>query len=329
MLMKSSEKQMALAVLATLSVAILSLNHKVLKNISNGQKMELRNAQYKNNSSSVIDCDRVTEIVKALSSVGDSAKNQHELSENNKKHSDPLVLSDSSDYTWMGNLFVPPKGVPTFSPTEYLSYFSQRNTLFVGDSTGRRAYGTLFGIMTSSDSDNILPKELDSKKVIDFNKGRKFQERCMVKERSLYGSTDYVCRKVSDHVDIKTNENNSTIMHTFEQQEERNKTGKFDYLDRRCMGDLVDLFNANSTSIQNDYDLVVINLGVWEGVRSRDCIKNVLRRNETDGTNITVALSNEEKYDLVLDTLSSASSLNLQVVFRTPGKSVTSQLIHN
>ena len=124
------------------------------------------------------------------------------------QNQDPLLKSNTSQYTWTGNRFIPPSGVPTFRPSEYLSYFSRRNVLVIGDSTGRRAYGTLFGMMTSSDHSNIPTAELDSKNVIDFNKKGTRKEECMIPERSFYGYGPFVCRNLSDHHSIAPHEDN-------------------------------------------------------------------------------------------------------------------------
>ncbi len=240
-----------------------------------------------------------------------------------KPDADALLVSNSSEYTWMGNHFVPPEGVPTFRPPEYLSYFSKRNTLFIGDSTGRRAYGTLFGIITSRNHADIKTSELDSKDAIDFNKPFNKKERCMIPERGLHGSIDYVCRNILNDVHLRSDEdllahsdknstNTSTITPGGNEGVESSETkdiGKFDYIRRDCLREIYNLFAANSTHMMKDYDLIVISAGIWEGIRQSQCR---MRFSKT--------LSNEEKYDVVLDTLSSISSMNLQIVFRTPGK---------
>ena len=43
--------------------------------------------------------------------------------------------TNSSDYTWVGNHWLPPPGVPTFTPRQLKAYYSQRNVLVIGDST--------------------------------------------------------------------------------------------------------------------------------------------------------------------------------------------------
>jgi hypothetical protein len=235
---------------------------------------------------------------------------------NKEPEKDNNILPNSSQYTWMGNHFIPPKGVPTYSPADYLSYFSRRNTLFIGDSTARRAYGTLFAAMTSNNLENIPTIEMGQNNSIN-NKGAK--DRCIIKERLLFESFGYWCRNLSvDHPQGPHHLNNTYFVG------EGNKTirtGKFDFLWSPCMRHFA---TFEATSIQKDYDLVVVALGIWDSLDVKhtieECRMTVTRLNETDGTNFNVTLSNEEKYDIPLDALSSASSPDLQVVFRTPGK---------
>jgi hypothetical protein len=65
------------------------------------------------------------------------------------------LLSSSNNYTWIGNHWVPPPGVPTFTVLQMRTYFQNRNVLFIGDSTGRRSYNTLFALINAEDFDDI------------------------------------------------------------------------------------------------------------------------------------------------------------------------------
>ena len=75
----------------------------------------------------------------------------------------PPVHVNSS---WIGNQWFPPPGYRLYNPHEIQDYFSQYSILFVGDSTGRRAYATLYSILnattpsvsaTKSDKDPTRP----------------------------------------------------------------------------------------------------------------------------------------------------------------------------
>ena len=144
-------------------------------------------------------------------------------------------------------------------------------------------------MMTSSDHSNIPTDELDTTSVVDFNKKGNRKEECMIPERSMYGKhATYVCRNLSDHHSIaphedskKKEEINNTMSIGNEGKDKgigHINSGKFDW-------DLITLFETHKTLILKDYDLVVIAVGIWEGMRKRDCRMSVLRKNEAGAKN--------------------------------------------
>eukprot|EP00559_Dactyliosolen_fragilissimus_P001241 CAMPEP_0184865524 /NCGR_PEP_ID=MMETSP0580-20130426/18389_1 /TAXON_ID=1118495 /ORGANISM="Dactyliosolen fragilissimus" /LENGTH=364 /DNA_ID=CAMNT_0027364771 /DNA_START=192 /DNA_END=1283 /DNA_ORIENTATION=+ len=260
-----------------------------------------------------------TTVVENKRSDGCDESQKHSLS--------PIVASNSSQYTWTGQHFIPPKGVPTFTPTEFQSYFKKRNALFIGDSTGRRAYATLFAIMNSTDPSNIRANDMDSPNVIDFNKARNRQERCLIPERRLnafLNSSQYICRNVSMNNAASSNSTSTnTIAIGAEDTTSSLITGKFDFFPQACLSESYNFFTNQSflDVIQEEYDLIVYTLGIWEGVRQHDCKMTVPVNediNTTAAENLRI-VGMEEKFSLALEVLSSASSPNLQIAFRTPG----------
>ncbi len=255
--------------------------------------------------------------------------------------SNPLLEFNSSQYIWAGNHFVPPEGVPTFSPSNFASYFKGRNTLFIGDSTGRRAYGTLFGMINSTDQSDVQVSELDHRDVIDFNKGGNHrEEHCLIPGRTLMNNNSallvkdsMVCRNIyvsnpaSSTQNNNTNDNSAAAHNNASRPVENSvvndndsNSGKFDFFRTDCLNGLSP-FVLNQTEKNmigaeslKDYDLIVISMGIWEGARPKDCIM----KNEAGQK-----LSNEDKFDLILDGLVNLSSPDLQIAFRTPGYSLT------
>lgn len=73
-------------------------------------------------------------------------------------------------YTWIGQRWMPPPGIPLYSVTDMIEFFSNHNVLWMGDSTMRRAYATLFAMMNATDKFNVGSDEVDSYRVIDINK---------------------------------------------------------------------------------------------------------------------------------------------------------------
>lgn len=212
--------------------------------------------------------------------------------------------SCSINYTWIGQHFIPPNGVPTYGRNDYNAYFRKKNTLFIGDSTARRAYATLFGIMTSSDHTNVLMSEVDGSNLINFNSGRFRKETCTSLDRSLMANTTHIQIQACRNLIAKS----------------QTATGKFDLIYGQCMGpvhsnrfdSIFDIF-SNRTSfeiLKEDYDLIIIAIGTWDAIRANDCF-----RTAQSNTSLTIGKST----DLVLDLLSSLSSPGFQIVFRTPG----------
>mmetsp|Transcript_6177 Transcript_6177/g.11697 ORF Transcript_6177/g.11697 Transcript_6177/m.11697 type:complete len:448 (+) Transcript_6177:135-1478(+) len=273
----------------------------------------------------------------------DEDANHHGIADN----SDNVLLEEKEErdpisyyYSWVSNHWIPPKGVPTYTPQQMLEYFVTKNTLFIGDSTGRRFYTTLFAMMTASDIHNIPTKIIDSARVIDVNRGRHIgEEVCHEKGRSLAkNSTFYerLCRNLpgSSVAQLSTMLNNTnTETMGFAQSTtsdvvltktpynitmEDNK-GKFDYARMNCYGEVNDYFaengfryhydKPNATTLKKEYDLIVLALGIWEVVNPGSCLR----------------INNETVHDPIqhltetLKTLWRTSSVDTQFAFRTVG----------
>jgi hypothetical protein len=65
-----------------------------------------------------------------------------------------IKATNSSDSSWIGHYFVPPPGVPVFTPSQMKNNFQNIDVLIFGDSTNRRIYGTLKGILDADDPDD-------------------------------------------------------------------------------------------------------------------------------------------------------------------------------
>lgn len=89
-----------------------------------------------------------------------------------------LIAQHASEYTWRGNVFVPPPGSDLATPAAIASVFQHESVLFLGDSTLRRAALTLYGLLNhtvhqSEDNNTVqhVPTAvLDGSKVIDVNR---------------------------------------------------------------------------------------------------------------------------------------------------------------
>lgn len=78
----------------------------------------------------------------------------------------------NQNYTWSGNQWIIPSSyIPMFLNSGHLrEIWSQVDTLWLGDSTTRRAYATLYHLLNSTSSSSIDKDELDDPAIIDIHK---------------------------------------------------------------------------------------------------------------------------------------------------------------
>lgn len=205
----------------------------------------------------------------------------------------------------------------------------------------RRAYATIHAMMTGKDNEDVTVNELDAASVIDFGKGKTAPKRPFCRVASFdpaFGGFD--CRTVDQpswykmHTEKNFTNDTSAIKYDFIYEDYT--TGLFDFLGMPCFsGFMYNFFldklhphlkpevleNVTQLAIQNSiqgrtstlhqYDTIIFGMGIWEGVRARDCSKNL---------NATYDLS--QRVDLLLRSLaemSAVSKKNIQIVLRTPG----------
>jgi len=102
-----------------------------------------------------------TNTATATAAADVSCRNQHDPT-------NYLYAPGDTNYTWLGNTWIPPPNVRRFRASEITELFRSENTLYVGDSTGRQDYQTWYNIMNAIHSDNILVRELEQ----NLNKNR-------------------------------------------------------------------------------------------------------------------------------------------------------------
>ena len=204
--------------------------------------------------------------------------------------------TNSSFYTWVGQHWMPPSGVPTFTPQELKSYYSQRNVLILGDSTGRRLYTTLYDIMNATDLNDIKNEEIDDDRY-------KFE---MVINKDNFGRNFLSLMKQGDHYVC----NNSTV-EADDTQGTPQKQFKFDFKYSTCYASIYKYWQEEEesylTSLTQDYDLIIVTAGVWEYVNAESC--DSLLPNTTSS----------ERVQLLLESIERKSPQGLQVAFRTSG----------
>ena len=163
----------------------------------------------------------------------------------------PHVSINSS---WIGNHWMPSPEYRLHNTREIQNYFQQHSILFVGDSTARRAYATLYGILNATNNpDDVSVGSIDRQSVIDINKQVQV-EFCQKEGYDL-------CRQMPG-----------------------NSSNQYDYYHRQdCLGDLANMATKRSSPLWSEwiknYSLVIFVIGPHE---VQDLCPKYERKYQTD-----------------------------------------------
>ena len=237
-------------------------------------------------------------------------------------------LRSSVDYSWIGDQWIPPPNVPMFTPDQIHDFFASRNVLFIGDSTTRRAYATIYGILNATDPHDIKVNSVDDASVTEFNKYESEEHICNIPGRQLFQSSllQNTCRNVPPVLKKKKKTKNqeqssSSSSSSSEDQrrfQEEEPIHKFDFVRINCHSEVYDYIsnngfynNGSSTpsfpDLQQDYDLIIFGLGSWENAPN-SCRKIGGRKRNA-----------QTRHAMALEAIYQASSPSLQMVYRTVG----------
>ncbi|KAG7346022.1 hypothetical protein IV203_005090 [Nitzschia inconspicua] len=185
-----------------------------------------------------------------------------------------VALSErDSSYSWIGNTWIPPTGVPRFTPDDMRNVLQRENTLFVGDSTARQDYFTMYNLMNVIDNDDsrdITYEQLNHG--INFNKGGRNDENCTLREDQLSTMLS-VCRQIP-RSNVTDNLPATTPTQPNHNATHKDPTGgSFDLTvnpePHICFSSISDF--VNESTVASHYSIVIYSLGIWEVVRPRDC----------------------------------------------------------
>lgn len=168
----------------------------------------------------------------------------------------PPVHIDSS---WIGNQWIPPPGYRLYNTQEIQSYFRRHSILFVGDSTARRTYATMYGILNATENQNDVPVlDIDAPSVIDVNR-----KRTTRKTEFCFREGYELCRSVP----LSSNH--------------------YDWLDVHCMVDIANIAKSETSMLKTEwiqnYTLVIFVMGPHEVLERSYCRASIYgRKNQTD-----------------------------------------------
>mmetsp|Transcript_12655 Transcript_12655/g.19031 ORF Transcript_12655/g.19031 Transcript_12655/m.19031 type:complete len:413 (-) Transcript_12655:441-1679(-) len=208
-----------------------------------------------------IDIPRVS-----IEEVNSGIHDVHTLrSTHRQKNSRTSSITDG--FSWIGNYWIPPPGYKLYSARQMLHIvqalpnIDNRGILFIGDSTSRRTYGALWGILkeaakeeeSSSNADSvhyIPPQHFDSVEIV----GTKI-DRTLCEARSSSDERLSICRTLA-----------STVRPVSDKVPQQQQFIKMDYVAANCIHTVLNYTESIQFSqfILREYSIVVLAIGPWE-----------------------------------------------------------------
>lgn len=214
--------------------------------------------------------------------VGQTRKNNESSCIAGMPPASNIDVLNNQTYTWYGNQWISPSGIPVYTREEMREVFSQFDTLWIGDSTTRRAFATIFALMNSTSS-LISVDALNSARVIDVNKyayaGRVDEYSC-INERNISKSYYY---NQSDMYDMWTN---SSVC--------RRLAGRsFDFVKALCLKEISEI-GPLYWDLKR-YSLIIIGVGIHDALKPRGCLINVTEMDPNATINANDFVGNLER----------------------------------
>lgn len=159
------------------------------------------------------------------------------------------------NYSWTGSYWYPPEGVPAYSTHQMRDILSTENTLWIGDSTARQDYHTMYHLVNALDLFNVPRGSLEQ----FINKGKKKPETFYIRT----GRTEITNMTLLDAGQVHGIGAGSLSDMT--------DVGKLDLGPGiACLQSLLSN-DINWYDIYNNYSILILSLGIWDIARLRDC----------------------------------------------------------
>lgn len=238
----------------------------------------------------------------------DSAAHHNDDPEQRRKNVD--ADETRSFGTWIGEHWIPDPSNPEanrhYSAKEIHRVFATRKTLFFGDSTGRRAYATLFEILKQlfefGGGGYFIPQnDIESDEILNVNKGA----------TDISNRTEVCLRDVweVDHSSLCRYVPRSFIPRAY-----------FDYAGHHMCYNHILKLTSNMTWYE-EYDLIVVSMGPWEtgtyGARKFCMGENEKSNNFPD--------SMYKRMERAIDALAKIATSERQIIWRTSGYNTKKQ----
>lgn len=158
-------------------------------------------------------------------------------------------LHDGQNITWMADLWIPPRGSRMYSAKEMQRFFAQFSMLFMGDSTVRRAYATLYAILNST-KPHIPLVDVDHEDILD--RGKRGSQTLQEAE---------LCRQWSNSSIISPSSTCRPMPNTKDQKK------RMDLISASCFSEAINILQydlASQRNVTRVYDIIVFSSGIWD-----------------------------------------------------------------
>mmetsp|Transcript_47573 Transcript_47573/g.115902 ORF Transcript_47573/g.115902 Transcript_47573/m.115902 type:complete len:377 (-) Transcript_47573:160-1290(-) len=180
------------------------------------------------------------------------------IKQSNELHTDNSLLdpyeAKHTGYEWVGDEWVPPFGINRYSAKEISNLVSKHKILWIGDSSARQDYVTMYNIATAPDPNDILRTHLS--RGINVNKN-KIHENCTIR-----GTANGVPGQYS------WNTGNHSVRPLIHLCRNMLNYSFFDLASAVvCHRDLVPFLDRTMNEVAElDYSVLIFSLGIWTGL---------------------------------------------------------------
>ncbi len=278
-----------------------------------------------------------------ISDNGNGNSNSNSNSNNNSNAATHAyeLQSKINNYTWETNTsprWIPPKDVPELLPIDIRHIFLSENTAWIGDSTARQDYYTMYHVMNTSDEDETKKTlDLPTQNLNDhINRGKnqtQYAFYCDARRRRevLDGKwNDKVAQQWMELAQVKGSDTNCSataipeINQTQTWAHNNNGKGKFDFKAPVCFKHQLSFVKKHRDFLRRSYSVLIVTGGIWEVVKDDGiCEMKIELQGHEQNNNTTVSqiIPSNEVLTNLLNALSELSGPSFFVVFMTFGPS--------
>lgn len=231
--------------------------------------------------------------------------------------------------TWIGKTWIPPQHWRYFDAGELREMYQDKRVLWIGDSTARRSFATMYGILnattattssstssssSSEDHHHVSTSAIDKPSVIDVNRG---------------GEQVEFCHKWNNQNNNNTTGTTPLYLYDLHPQLCRpapggRGSGEFSLIKANCFNELERILQselAGTTNMTADVHVIIVAMGIWEVMRKQTCnrLDLVVVDNNNDNERKHARSPNRRLAETLDIAAKFATHTGIKIVWRTSG----------